>query len=77
MGWAYCGQDDLGRDIGYGVRATCDYPGCTEEIDRGLGYCCGSMHFRMNGDGCGRYFCDKHLYPPQHNCPYHRDDEED
>ena len=24
MGWMFCGQDDLGRDIGYGVDAECE-----------------------------------------------------
>jgi hypothetical protein len=60
MGWAYCGEDDLGRPIGYGVEATCDEPGCGSEIHRGLDYVCGGMH--GGGDhGCGRYFCSKHL----------------
>ena len=27
-----------GRWQGYGVPAYCDYPGCKEEIDRGIGY---------------------------------------
>jgi hypothetical protein len=61
MGWAFCGSDDQGRPIGYGVPATCDEPGCTTEIDRGLSYVCGSMH--GGGEyGCGRYFCGKHLH---------------
>ena len=25
-----------GRDVGYAVPASCDHPGCTEIIDRGL-----------------------------------------
>lgn len=59
MGWAYCGHDRYGREIGYGIEATCDKRGCGKEINRGLGCVCGGMH---NGDegGCGRYFCDKH-----------------
>ncbi len=60
MGWAFCGQDRKGREIGYGVTATCDKDGCEKEIDRGLAYVCGGMH----GDdeiSCGRYFCDVHL----------------
>lgn len=61
MGWATCGQDDLGRLIGYAYPATCDQPGCHEQIDRGLSYACGDMH--GGGDhGCGRYFCGKHLH---------------
>lgn len=41
MGWAIGYDTTWGRDIGYGVPATCDYPSCTEAIDRGLGYVCG------------------------------------
>lgn len=29
---------EYGRWQGYGVPAYCDYPGCHEEVDRGLGY---------------------------------------
>jgi len=58
MGWSI-GEDD-GRDIGYGVPATCDYPGCTEKIDRGLSYVCGGEPY--GGDeGCGLFFCEDHL----------------
>lgn len=59
MGWAYCGQDDQGRDIGYAIAATCDHPGCKAEIDRGLAYVCGGMH-GGDGIGCGKYFCEEH-----------------
>jgi histidinol phosphatase-like PHP family hydrolase len=59
MGWAY-GQNADGRDIGYGVEATCDQDGCNAEIDRGLDYVCGSMH--DGGEfGCGKYFCHEHM----------------
>lgn len=60
MGWAYCGDDDLGRPIGYGTGAMCDAPECFAIIHRGLSYVCGNMH---GGEeyGCGRYFCRKHL----------------
>lgn len=69
MGWAFCGTDDMGREIGYGVPATCDHPGCDKEIDRGLAYCCGGMHGGQGyydedlqtWFGCGRYFCAEHL----------------
>ena len=48
-------------DIGYGVPAYCDAPGCTAEIDRGLSYVCGADPY--GGDrGCGLYFCPDHLY---------------
>lgn len=55
MSWAigYSG----GRDIGYGVPATCDYPTCKKKIDRGLSYCCGGY---FSDSGCGLYFCSKH-----------------
>lgn len=61
MGWAHCGFDDEGREIGYAVEATCDRPGCDTVIDRGLGHVCGGMH---GGDefSCGRYFCGNHLW---------------
>lgn len=75
MGWAFCGTDDKGREIGYGVVATCDYPGCTAEIDRGLGYICGSMH-GGGDDGCGMYFCAKHSNPQDHNCEHPQEDDE-
>lgn len=71
MGWAFCGTDFRGREIGYGIVATCDRRGCDTEINRGLGYCCGPMH---NGDdgGCGRYYCGDHLgYVGEHGgCPH-------
>lgn len=65
MGWAHCGTDGLGREVGYGVPAECDHPGCGAAIDRGLAYCCGGMHFDT-GNGCARYFCGEHLYA--HDC---------
>jgi hypothetical protein len=59
MGWAF-GVNREGREVGYGVLATCDQDGCNARIDRGLGCVCGGMH---DGDehGCGRYFCGEHL----------------
>lgn len=59
MGWADCGEDDLGRPIGYAYPATCDAPGCSAEIHRGLSYVCGGTH-GGDGVGCGRYFCEAH-----------------
>lgn len=63
MGWSI-GHDSrwgkFGRDIGYGVPATCDHPGCGKEIDRGLSYVCGSEPY--GGEhGCGLFFCGEHL----------------
>ncbi len=60
MSWADCGTDSKGRPIGYAFAATCDHPGCTEEIDRGLAYACGGMHGTFNS--CEGYFCEKHLF---------------
>lgn len=49
-----------GRDCGYGVPAICEHPGCNENIDRGMGYCCGSAP--DSEQGCHMYFCGKHLF---------------
>lgn len=60
MGWSIGFDSKWNRDIGYGVPATCDHPGCNEEIDRGLSYVCGGEPY--GGDrGCGLYFCQVHL----------------
>ncbi len=59
MGWSLGYDDNWQRDIGYGVPATCDHPGCTEVIDRGLSHVCGEDP--MGGEeGCGLYFCESH-----------------
>jgi hypothetical protein len=60
MGWAVGFDRRWGRDIGYGVPATCDFPGCGKAIDRGLSYVCGGEPY--GGEhGCGLYFCGQHL----------------
>lgn len=60
MSWAIGFDTKWNRDIGYGVPAFCDYPGCTDEIDRGLSYVCGGEPY--GGDrGCGLYFCGNHI----------------
>ena len=60
MGWSIGYDSTWHRDIGYGVPATCDHPGCMKKIDRGLAHVCGSDPY--GGDhGCGLYFCDEHL----------------
>lgn len=60
MGWSVGFDEHWQRDIGYGVPAICDYPGCNARIDRGLSYVCGEEPY--GGDrGCGLYFCGKHL----------------
>lgn len=68
MGWANCGKDSRGRNIGYGWRGQCDHKGCKERIDRGLAYACGGMHGDSdtcpttdNGICCEGYFCGKHM----------------
>lgn len=58
MGWSI--GDFNGRDIGYGVPATCDYPGCGAEIHRGLAFVCGS-NAHGGEHGCGLFFCPYHL----------------
>lgn len=57
MGWSY-GTNSEGREIGYSVQATCDWPGCSAEIDRGLSYLCGEVH--DDGMFCNGYFCEDH-----------------
>lgn len=60
MGWAHCGTDNKGREIGYGVSAKCDHPGCKAKIDRGLAYACGDWH--GTSIGCEGYFCGEHRF---------------
>lgn len=59
MGWAIGYDTTWNRDVGYGVPATCDHPGCGAEIDRGIGYVCGKEPFGGE-NGCGLFFCPKH-----------------
>jgi hypothetical protein len=63
MSWAVGFDSNWGRDIGYGVPATCDHPGCGASIDRGLSYVCGGEPYGGD-DGCGLYFCSVHLWMP-------------
>lgn len=60
MGYSI-GTGANGRDIGYGVIATCDHPDCNEKIDRGMSYCCGGYFGDHADHGCYLYFCTKHL----------------
>ena len=60
MGYSIGWDSTHERDIGYGVPAVCEHPGCNEEINRGMGYACGGG---FPEDGCGMYFCGKHLFP--------------
>ena len=59
MGWSLGYDEHWERDIGYGVPAYCDAPGCTEEINRGLGYVCGAEP-HGGEKGCGLFFCGEH-----------------
>jgi len=61
MGWSIGFDTDWDRDIGYGVPAHCDHPGCPEEINRGLSFVCGGEPYGQPR-GCGLYFCAKHLF---------------
>lgn len=60
MGWSIGFDNDWDRDIGYGVIAYCDHPDCNETINRGLSHVCADEE-PYGGDGCGLYFCSKHL----------------
>lgn len=60
MGWSIGFDSTWQRDIGYGVPAICDHPGCDAEIDRGLSYVCGGEPYGGE-DGCGLYFCERHM----------------
>lgn len=74
MSWAFCGKVD-GREVGYGIAATCDAKDCDVLIDRGLGYICGEMHHGLFDaePGCGRYFCGEHgggMVGPRGGCDH-------
>jgi hypothetical protein len=60
MSWAIGFDTKWKRDIGWGVPAFCDHPGCGAEINRGLACVCSDGQ-PYGGDGCGLYFCSKHL----------------
>lgn len=62
MGWAIGYDTKWNRDIGYGVPSFCDEPGCDVRIDRGLAYVCCAGQPYSGEDGCGLYFCGKHLH---------------
>jgi len=61
MSWSIGYDTVWKRDIGYGVPAYCDHPGCGAKIDRGLAYVCGGEPYGGRR-GCGLYFCEKHLF---------------
>lgn len=60
MGWSIGFDDNWNRDIGYGVPALCDHPGCGAHINRGLGYVCAKGEPFGGEEGCGLFFCEKH-----------------
>jgi hypothetical protein len=73
MGWSIGYDSNWNRDIGYGVPAYCDAPGCTKKIDRGLSYVCGARPY--GGEkGCGLFFCGEHQFGGWQRCNrcYHR-----
>lgn len=50
-------------DAGYDVPDICHQDGCSTVIDRGLDFLCGERPGDNEpGHGCGRYFCNAHLY---------------
>lgn len=52
MGYAVYFDHSTHRWAGYGVPAECDWPDCSEEIDRGLGFKCEDHgHFVLELDG--------------------------
>lgn len=70
MGWSIGYDDKWKRDIGYGVPAYCDEPGCDVLIDRGLSYvCCGNEPY--GGEyGCGLFFCPEHQHTKMYEDVY-------
>lgn len=65
MSWAIGFDSKWNRDIGYGVPAACDFPGCGADIDRGLSFVCGGEPY--GGEyGCGLFFCGEHLLAGAH-----------
>lgn len=62
MSWAVGYDDNWHRDVGYGVPATCDHPGCGAKIDRGLSHICCDGQIFGGEEGCGLYFCGEHLH---------------
>lgn len=61
MSWSIGYDSKWKRDIGYGVPAFCDHPGCGALIDRGLAHVCAQEQPYGGENGCGLYFCANHL----------------
>jgi hypothetical protein len=68
MGWSIWYDSYHKRDVGYGVPATCDNPGCNKKIDRGLAYICCGQQISGGEEGCGLFFCYDHATPGEHKC---------
>jgi hypothetical protein len=67
MSWAIGYDEERKRDVGYGVPAKCDHPGCAADIDRGLGYICGEEP--GGGEhGCGLFICSTHTHSNNDCC---------
>lgn len=73
MGWSIGYDKKWERDIGYGVPSECDHPDCNEKIHRGWDYVCSLSFYSpyqplaTNAkQGCGLYFCHKHLKMGEH-----------
>jgi hypothetical protein len=61
VSWSIGYDETWNRDIGYGVPAKCDQPGCDQVIDRGLSHVCGGEPYG-GAHGCGLFFCSGHLH---------------
>ena len=67
MGYGVYWENAHQRFAGYGVPCLCEHPGCSKEINRGLGCLCGDAP--GGGEtGCGLYFCGEHLYAAPQQC---------
>jgi len=56
MGYQVYFNSSNNRWQGYGVPGVCDFAGCDEDIDYGLGFACESYDC-----GCEAYYCYNHL----------------
>ena len=60
MSWCIGFSKEQNRDVGYGVPAICDHPGCSNAINRGIGYlCCEDISHVAS---CQGYFCEDHRH---------------
>ena len=61
MSWSN-GEDENGKEVGYGVSDVCNHDKCEKNIDRGLSYRCGGIKGLHEDYGCGNFFCGDHLH---------------